>query len=139
MTVSPVFAVDDDGFTVCDNMPKVAAKLSCFKDLARSLRAEVEDMTTAASSQEAAVDDAEGTKEALQLHIVEIKGWLKDKDARITDLQEQIADLQNQLKTASTASIELQDKDETITILQSPLKDVKINTIRGCRWRNCGI
>ena len=140
MTVSPVFAVDDDGFTVCDNMPEAASKLSCFRDLARSLRAEVEDMTTAASSQEAAVDDAEGTKEALKLHIEEINGWLEDKDARIADLQEQlstsssedkdemVADLQNQL---STSSSELQDKDETITDLQSQLTDVKINSIKG--------
>ena len=152
MTVSPVFAVDGDGFTVCDNMPEAASKLSCFRDLARSLRAEVEDMTTAASSQEAAVDDAEGTKEALKLHIEEINGWLEDKDARIADLQEQIADLQNQLSTASTASSELQDKDETITDLQnqlstasselqdkdgaiadlqSQLLDIKINSIKG--------
>ncbi len=58
MTVSPVIAADGDGFTVCDNMPEAASKLSCFRDLARSLRAAVEDMTTAASSQEAAVDDA---------------------------------------------------------------------------------
>ena len=142
MTVSPVLAADGDGFTVCDNMPEAASKLSCFRDLARSLRAAVEDMTTAASSQEAAVDDAEGTKEALKLHIEEINGWLTDKDARIADLQEQfstassefqdadetIADLQNQL---STASSELQDKDETIADLQSQLTDVKINSIKG--------
>ena len=149
MTVSPVLAADGDGFTVCDNMPEAASKLSCFRDLARSLRAEVEDMTTAASSQEAAVDDAEGTKEALKLHIEEINGWLSDKDARIADLQEQIADLQEQFSTASsefqdedetiadlqnqlsTASSELQDKDETIADLQSQLTDVKINSIKG--------
>jgi uncharacterized coiled-coil protein SlyX len=107
MTVSPVLAADGDGFTVCDNMPEAASKLTCFRDLARSLRAEVEDMTTAASSQEAAVDDAEGTKEALKLQIEEISGWLKDKDARIADLQEQL----------STASSELQEKDETIADL----------------------
>ena len=140
MAVSPVFAVDDDGFTVCDNMPEVASKLSCFRDLARSLRAELEDMTTVAILQEAAVDDAEGTKETLKLHIEEINEWLEDKDARIADLQEQlsisssedkdkmIADLQNQL---STASSELQDKDETIVDLQSQLTDVKINSIKG--------
>ncbi len=149
MTVSPVLAADGDGFTVCDNMPEAASKLSCFRDLARSLRAEVEDMTTAASSQEAAVDDAEGTKEALKLHIEEINGWLTDKDARIADLQEHIADLQEQFSTASsefqdadetiadlqnqlsTASSELQDKDETIADLQSQLTDVKINSIKG--------
>ena len=107
MTVSPVLAADGDGFTVCDNMPEAASKLTCFRDLARSLRAEVEDMTTAASSQEAAVDDAEGTKEALKLQIEEINGWLEEKDARIADLQEQL----------STASSELQDKDETIADL----------------------
>ncbi len=128
MTVSPVLAADGDGFTVCDNMPEAASKLSCFRDLARSLRAEVEDMTTAASSQEAAVDDAEGTKEALKLHIEEINGWLTDKDARIADLQEHITDLQEQF---STASSELQDKDETIADLQSQLTDVKINSIKG--------
>ena len=121
MTVSPVLAADGDGFTVCDNMPEAASKLSCFRDLARSLRAEVEDMTTAASSQEAAVDDAEGTKEALKLHIEEINGWLTDKDARIADLQEQF----------STASSEFQDADETIADLQSQLTDVKINSIKG--------
>jgi hypothetical protein len=38
MTVSPVFAVDGDSFTVCDNMPEAASKLECFRDLARSLR-----------------------------------------------------------------------------------------------------
>ena len=130
MTVSPVFAADDDGFTVCDNMPEVASKLSCFRDLARSLRAEVEDMKTVAISHEAAVDDAEGTKEALKVHIEEINGWLEDKDARIADLQEQlstsssedrdemIADLQNQL---STSSSELQDKDEMIADLLDQL------------------
>ena len=107
MTVSPVLAADGDGFTVCDNMPEAASKLTCFRDLARSLRAAVEDMTTAASSQEAAVDDAEGTKEALKLQIEEINGWLEEKDARIADLQEQL----------STASSELQDKDETIADL----------------------
>lgn len=128
MTVSPVLAADGDGFTVCDNMPEAASKLSCFRDLARSLRAEVEDMTTAASSQEAAVDDAEGTKEALKLHIEEINGWLTDKDARIADLQEHIADLQEQF---STASSEFQDADETIADLQSQLTDVKINSIKG--------
>ena len=121
MTVSPVVAADGDGFTVCDNMPEAASKLSCFRDLARSLRAAVEDMTTAASSQEAAVDDAEGTKEALKLQIEEINGWLTDKDARIADLQEQL----------STASSELQDKDETIADLQIQLTDVKINSIKG--------
>ena len=57
--------------------------------------------------EEAAVDDAEGTKEALKLQIEEINGWLKDKDARIADLQEQL----------STASSELQEKDETIADL----------------------
>ena len=107
MTVSPVLAADGDGFTVCDNMPEAASKLTCFRDLARSLRAEVEDMTTAASSQEAAVDDAEGTKEVLKLQIEEINGWLKGKHVRIADLQEQL----------STASSELQDKDETIADL----------------------
>ena len=149
MTVSPVLAADGDGFTVCDNMPEAASKLSCFRDLARSLREEVADMTTAARSQEAAVDDAEGTKEALKLHIEEINGWLSDKDARIADLQEHIADLQEQFSTASsefqdedetiadlqnqlsTASSELQDKDETIADLQSQLTDVKINSIKG--------
>ena len=156
MTVSPVLSADGDGFTVCDNMPEAASKLSCFRDLARSLREEVADMTTAARSQEAAVDDAEGTKEALKLHIEEINGWLSDKDARIADLQEhiadlqeQIADLQEQFSTASsefqdedetiadlqnqlsTASSELQDKDETIADLQSQLTDVKINSIKG--------
>ena len=114
MTVSPVLAADGDGFTVCDNMPEAASKLTCFRDLARSLRAEVEDMTTAASSQEAAVDDAEGTKEALKLQIEEINGWLEEKDARIEEKDARIADLQEQL---STASSELQDKDETIADL----------------------
>jgi hypothetical protein len=114
MTVSPVLAADGDGFTVCDNMPEAASKLTCFRDLARSLRAAVEDMTTAASSQEAAVDDAEGTKEALKLQIEEINGWLEEKDARIEDKDARIADLQEQL---STASSELQDKDETIADL----------------------
>jgi TolA-binding protein len=142
MTVSPVLAADGDGFTVCDNKAEAAEKLQCFRDLARSLRAAVEDMTTAASSQEAAVDDAEGTKEALKLQIEEINGWLEEKDARIADLQEQfstasselqdkdgtIANLQSQL---STASSELQDKDETIADLQSQLTDVKINSIKG--------
>ena len=152
MTVSPVLAADGDGFTVCDNMPEAASKLTCFRDLARSLRAEVEDMTTAASSQEAAVDDAEGTKEALKLQIEEINGWLEEKDARIEEKDARIADLQEQLSTASdaeganvalklqieeingwleekdariadlqeqlsTASSELQDKDETIADL----------------------
>ncbi len=114
MTVSPVLAADGDGFTVCDNMPEAASKLTCFRDLARSLRAAVEDMTTAASSQEAAVDDAEGTKEALKLQIEEINGWLEEKDARIEEKDARIADLQEQL---STASSELQDKDETIADL----------------------
>jgi len=118
MTVSPVLAADGDGFTVCDNMPEAASKLSCFRDLARSLRAEVEDMTTAASSQEAAVDDAEGTKEALKLQIEEISGWLEEKDARIEEKDARIADLQEQI---STASSELQDKDGTIADLQSQL------------------
>ena len=111
MTVSPVIAADGDGFTVCDNMPEAASKLSCFRDLARSLRAAVENMTTAASSQEAAVDDAEGTKEALKLQIEEISGWLKDKDAKIAELQEQL----------STASSESQAKDETIADLTDRL------------------
>ena len=71
--------------------------------------------------EEAAVDDAEGTKEALKLQIEEINGWLEEKDARIADLQEQL----------STASSELQDKDETIADLQSQLTDVKINSIKG--------
>ena len=50
MTVSPVLAADGDGeaeldyrFTVCENMPEAASKLSCFRDIARSLRAAVED------------------------------------------------------------------------------------------------
>ena len=152
MTVSPVFAVDGDGFTVCDGMPEAASKLSCFKDLARSLRAAVEEAANASRSQEAAVDDAEGTKELLKLQIEEINGWLEEKDARISDLQEQIADLQEQF---STASSELQDKDETIADLhekiadlqnqlstaseqdgviaelRSQLTDVKINSIKG--------
>ena len=128
MTVSPVLAADGDGFTVCDNMPEAASKLTCFRDLARSLRAAVEDMTTAASSQEAAVDDAEGTKEALKLQIEEINGWLEEKDARIEEKDARIADLQEQF---STASSELQDKDETIADLQSQLTDVKINSIKG--------
>jgi septal ring factor EnvC (AmiA/AmiB activator) len=149
MTVSPVLAADGDGFTVCDNKAEAAEKLQCFRDLARSLRAAVEDMTTAASSQEAAVDDAEGTKEALKLQIEEINGWLEEKDARIEEKDARIADLQEQFSTASselqdkdgtianlqsqlsTASSELQDKDETIADLQSQLTDVKINSIKG--------
>ena len=47
--------------------------------------------------EEAAVDDAEGTKEALKLQIEEISASLKDKDATI-------ADLQNQLSTAHSES-----------------------------------
>ena len=131
-TVSPVLAVDGDGFTVCDNMPEAADELSCFRDLARSLRAEVEDMTTAASSQEAAVDDAEGTKEALKLQIEEINEWLEEKDARIADLTDRlasfeqsqaefdatIAELQEQLSTASSES---QAKEETIADLTDRL------------------
>jgi chromosome segregation ATPase len=149
MTVSPVLAADGDGFTVCDNKAEAAEKLQCFRDLARSLRAAVEDMTTAASSQEAAVYDAEGTKEALKLQIEEINGWLEEKDARIEEKDARIADLQEQFSTASselqdkdgtianlqsqlsTASSELQDKDETIADLQSQLTDVKINSIKG--------
>ena len=132
ITVSPVLAVDGDGFTVCDNMPEAADELSCFRDLARSLRSEVEDMTTAASSQEAAVDDAEGMKKALKLQIEEINGWLKDKDVRIADLTDRlasfeqsqaefdatIAELEDQLSTASSES---QAKDETIADLTDRL------------------
>ena len=125
MTVSPVLAADGDGFTVCDNMPEAASKLSCFRDLARSLRAAVEDMTTAANSQEAAVDDAEGTKEALKLQIEEINGWLKDKDARIADLQEQLSTASD-AEGALILQIEeingwLEDKDARIAELQSQL------------------
>ena len=53
MTVSPAFAVDDDGFTVCDNMPEAAEKLSCFRDLVRSQREGIESITEASRSQEA--------------------------------------------------------------------------------------
>ena len=99
--------------------------------------------------EEAAVDDAEGTKEALKLQIEEINGWLEEKDARIEEKDARIADLQEQFSTASselqdkdgtiadlqsqlsTASSELQDKDETIADLQSQLTDVKINSIKG--------
>ena len=122
MTVSPVLAADGDGFTVCDNMPEAASKLTCFRDLARSLRAAVEDMTTAASSQEAAVDDAEGTKEALKLQIEEINGWLEEKDARIEEKDARIADLQEQLSTASSES---QDNDETIADLHEKIADLQ--------------
>ena len=118
MTVSLAFAVDDDGFTVCDNMPEAAEKLSCFRDLARSLRAAVEEATNASRSQEAVVDqaviqsaDAEGAKVALKLQIEEINGWLKDKDKTIEDLQSQL----------STARSESQAKDATITELQGQL------------------
>jgi len=98
MTVSPVFAVDGDGFTVCDNMPEAASKLSCFKDLARSLREAVEEAANASRSQEAVVDqaviqsaDAEGANVALKLQIEEINGWLNDKDERIAELLERVA------------------------------------------------
>ena len=135
MTVSPVLAVDGDGFTVCDNMSEAASKLSCFKDLARSLRAAVEEAANASRSQEATVDDAEGTKEALKLQIEEINGWLEEKDARIEEKDARIADLQEQLSTASDAEganvalklqIEeingwLKDKDARIADLQEQL------------------
>jgi chromosome segregation ATPase len=128
MTVSPVLAVDGDGFTVCDNMPEAASKLSCFKDLARSLRAEVEEAANASRSQEAAVDDAEGTKEALKLQIEEINGWLEDKDARIADLQEQLSTTSDAegANVALKLQIEeingwLNDKDARIADLQEQL------------------
>ena len=125
MTVSPVIAVDGDGFTVCDNMPEAASKLSCFRDLARSLRAAVEDMTTAASSQEAAVDDAEGTKEALKLQIEEISGWLKDKDARIAEF---------------TESVNGCDGSERVTVSHPPMRRCCTSTERflsNSSYRDC--
>jgi hypothetical protein len=57
--------------------------------------------------EEAAVDDAEGTKEALKLQIEEISASLKHKDARIAHLHEQY----------SIALLESIEKDETIADL----------------------
>jgi chromosome condensin MukBEF ATPase and DNA-binding subunit MukB len=105
MTVSPVLAVD----------------------------AEVEDMTTAASSQEAFVDDAQGTKEALKLQIEVMIDRLLDKDARIADLQEQlstahseseaqvdlIAGLESQLATAIERADELLTGQDEVGRTQS--------------------
>jgi chromosome segregation ATPase len=99
ITVPPVFAADGDGFTVCDNMPEAASKLSCFRDLARSLRAAVEDMTTAASSQEAAVDKAEGNKRATDAFI--------DAQAENEEyLKSELKRMKAELEAANSASAE---------------------------------
>ncbi|MFP6593233.1 MAG: hypothetical protein VCE12_22235, partial [Candidatus Latescibacterota bacterium] len=122
MAVSPVFAADSAGLTVCANMGKAEQESgemkNCFMELTRSLEAELEKAANALRSQEAVVDqaviqsaDAEGTKEALKLQIEEISGWLKDKDAKIAELEEQL----------STTRSELQAKDETIADLHSQL------------------
>jgi len=83
--------------------------------------------------EEAAVDDAEGTKEALKLQIEEISASLKDKDATIADLQnafkdcileskaqvELIADLQLQLATAIERADELLTGQDEVGRTQS--------------------
>ena len=128
MTVSPVLAADGDGeaeldyrFTVCENMPEAASKLSCFRDIARSLRAAVEDkdetitnLQNQLSTASSELQDKDELTKHFQNELFLAIGLLQDKDARIADLQEQIANLQSQL---STASSELQDKDETIADL----------------------
>jgi prophage DNA circulation protein len=122
ITVSPVFAADGDGFTVCDNMPEAASKLSCFRDLARSLRAAVEDMTTAASSQEAAVDKAEGNKRATDAFIETqaeneeyLKSELKRMKAELEAANSALAKAEAAVETLTAEKGDLTTAVETLT------------------------
>ena len=140
MTVSPAFAVDDDGFTICDNKPETAEKLSCFREIVRNQRQGMENLSKASRSQEAIADEAvsksadfvatlESQVDDLNIQLTAAESASKAAEAQIADLQSQLTavqlhqedvDAENALlharvKTISTENGELIKAVETLT------------------------
>ena len=102
MTVTPVFAVDDDSFTVCDNKPEAEEKLSCFREIVRTQRQGMENLSKASRSQEAIVDEAVSKSADL-----------------VATLEAQIADLQSQL---TAVKLHQEDVDAENALLHADVK-----------------
>ena len=100
MTVSPAFAVDDDGFTICDNKPETAEKLSCFREIVRNQRQGMENLSKASRSQEAIADEAVS----------------KSADF-VATLESQVDDLNIQLTAAQSGSQDAAKAAEKVELL----------------------
>ena len=123
MTVTPVFAVDDDSFTVCDNKPEAEEKLSCFREIVRTQRKGMENLSKASRSQEAIADEAVSKSADL---VVTLEAQIDDLNIQLTAAESaskaaeaQIADLQSQL---TAVKLHQEDVDAENALLHADVK-----------------